>query len=73
MKKSFLLKALGLIPWTATMLVLGACTVIYLAGLNRGFDFTDEGSYYLSFAHPENVPDSQTSFHCQKAQSTSSW
>ena len=36
---------------------------LYLAGVDGGFDFTDEGVYYLSFAHPENVSDNQTSFH----------
>lgn len=35
---------------------------LYLAGMFGGFDFTDEGSYYLSFVHPENVSDNQTSY-----------
>ena len=36
---------------------------LYLAGMFGGFDFTDEGFYYLSFAHPENVSDSQSAFY----------
>ena len=38
-------------------------TGIFLAGISAGFDFTDEGFYYLSFAHPENVSDNQSSFY----------
>ena len=38
-------------------------TALYLAGVRGGFDFTDEGFYYLSFAHPEYVSDSQSSFY----------
>ena len=31
-----------------------------LSGANRGFDFTDEGTNYLSAMHPVEVPDRQT-------------
>jgi hypothetical protein len=44
------------------LLVPAAAVALFLAGVTRGFDFTDEGFYYLSFAHPENVSDNQTSF-----------
>ena len=40
-----------------------AAAGLFLFGVTAGFDFTDEGFYYLSFAHPEYVSDSQTSFH----------
>lgn len=58
-----------LIRWMVTaprLLVLlapAAAAAFFLAGSAAGFDFTDEGFYYLSFAHPENVSDNQTSFH----------
>mgnify|MGYP001555577293 CR=1 FL=1 len=42
--------------------VLAGEAGLYLHGMGRGFDFTDEGAYYLSFAHPENVPDKHTSY-----------
>lgn len=41
---------------------VAATTALFVAGANRGFDFTDEGFYYLSFVHPENVSDNHTSF-----------
>jgi hypothetical protein len=33
-----------------------------LGGAGRGFDLTDEGAYYLSAVHPEEVPDRQTTY-----------
>jgi hypothetical protein len=42
-------------------LMIAVC-VTYLVGIGGGFDFTDEGVYYLNFAHPENVSDRQTTY-----------
>ncbi len=52
----------------AIALAAFAAIGIYVFGVGRGFDFTDEGFYYLAFAHPENVSDNQTSFHFFGAQ-----
>lgn len=50
---------LTLVPFAG---LAAACVGIYLAGIGGGFDFTDEGVYYLNFAHPENVSDRQTTY-----------
>ena len=51
------------LPLTLLAAGLAVSLSLYFLGLPRGFDFTDEGFYYLSFAHPEYVSDSQSSFH----------
>ena len=42
--------------------LLAGLVVVFGAGVMSGFDFTDEGSYYLNFVHPENVSDNHTSY-----------
>jgi len=39
-----------------------AVWLVVLWGAGRGFDFTDEGVYYLSAVHPAEVPDRQTTY-----------
>jgi hypothetical protein len=36
--------------------------VMFLIGMVGGFDFTDEGAYYLGFRNPADMPDSNTSY-----------
>lgn len=45
------------------VVTVGVAISLFLVGVRQGFDFTDEGFYYLAFAHPEHVSDNQTSFH----------
>jgi hypothetical protein len=40
----------------------GAIWLVVLWGAPRSFDFTDEGTYYLSAVHPAEVPDRQTTY-----------
>ncbi|HEX2852171.1 MAG TPA: hypothetical protein VHO24_02955 [Opitutaceae bacterium] len=50
--------------WTGcAILPVLVVTAVFLQGISRGFDFTDEGFYYLSFSYPGHVSDNQTSFH----------
>ncbi len=42
--------------------LVAATVALFAADMFGGFDFTDEGSYYLSFVHPENVSDNQSSY-----------
>jgi hypothetical protein len=57
--KKGLLKATNLI--LAFLLFLGAGVFIWSS--NKGFDFTDEGLYLLVYQHPNEFPDSYTSYH----------
>lgn len=41
-------------------LFVAAVWVIVVAGAGRGFDFTDEGSYYLTALHPTEIQDRHT-------------
>lgn len=50
-------------PQAILCLLTAAAALVFLAGMFGGFDFTDEGSYYLSFVHPENVTDNHTSYY----------
>lgn len=50
-------------PQVILCLLTAASALVFLAGMFGGFDFTDEGSYYLSFVHPENVTDNHTSYY----------
>jgi hypothetical protein len=43
-------------------LTLG-CLSIFSFGIFGGFDLSDEGNYYQSFAYPETVPDRQTTYY----------
>jgi len=43
------------------LLFLGAGVFIWSS--NKGFDFTDEGLYLLVYQHPNDFPDSYTSYH----------
>src|SRR5882724_5036801 len=52
----------GKLPRFFVFTLASGAFLLFCAGLSRGFDFTDEGFYYLSFVHPENVGDNQTSF-----------
>lgn len=45
----------------ALLLFLGAG--VFLWSSNKGFDFTDEGLYLLVYQHPQEFPDSYTSYH----------
>jgi hypothetical protein len=49
--------------WVPFIFLSGTIAAVLTWGASRGFDFTDEGTYYLSFAHPEEVPDVHTSYH----------
>jgi hypothetical protein len=49
---------LELTTWTLFLISVA----LFLAGVREGFDFTDEGAYYLSFLQPGGVPDSNTSY-----------
>ncbi len=45
----------------AFLLFLGAG--VFICSSNKGFDFTDEGLYLLVYQHPQEFPDSYTSYH----------
>ncbi len=51
------------VPRFLLCLITWGVVLIFLAGVFGGFDFTDEGGYYLSFVHPENVSDNHTSYY----------
>ncbi len=50
-------------PWAGFISITAVIGVVVAWGVGRGFDFTDEGVYYLSFTHPEEVSDFHTSYH----------
>lgn len=58
-----LVAALRAWPIHVIEIVLLGVLGLYLAGLSSGYDFTDEGYYYQSFAHPEAITNSQTSYY----------
>ncbi len=60
--KRRLVVLLEILPRSLLLLAPWVVMAIFLAGVPGGFDFTDEGNYYLSFVHPENVSDNQTSY-----------
>src|SRR5665213_2760466 len=47
-------------PQALLLGIAGVVCLVVLWGASRSFDFTDEGVYYLSAAHPAEVPDQQT-------------
>ena len=61
--KRRLATSISAVPRLVLQLGLMVVVAIFLAGTLGGFDFTDEGNYYLSFVHPENVSDNQTSYY----------
>ncbi len=47
----------------SAQVVFAGCLLMLIAvGAGRGFDLTDEGTYYLSAMHPVEVPDRQTTY-----------
>lgn len=44
-------------------LLLAIASGLFIWGSNKGFDFTDEGLYLLVYQHPNEFPDSYTSYH----------
>lgn len=45
------------------MILLLAGAGVFVWGADKSFDFTDEGLYLLVYQHPEEFPDSYTSYH----------
>jgi hypothetical protein len=46
-----------------SLILLLAGAGVFVLGADKSFDFTDEGLYLLVYQHPEEFPDSYTSYH----------
>lgn len=46
-----------------SLVLLLAGAGVFVWGADKSFDFTDEGLYLLVYQHPEEFPDSYTSYH----------